>query len=561
MRSLQRVLSVLGLGLGAGCAPLPPAAPTPVPAPARPASAPAASPARAQPSSPAHDPSLPPPLLSNSRWLPDGRTLSIATPGSLPPIPAVDGALDIKVVYPRERQLISVNDSTFLLGSVGSGLAALTINGASVPVNPNGSFLAWLPVPNNDPPAYHLVATKNGTKAEMTRRISRPRTPATPVEPPPLVVHDAPKLVELLNANVDAKSDSDSVAIIRPSIGGTYKWFLFPGTVVEETARRGAWSRLRFDDLQEAWVETTFVKGSERVSRPQGFAPGVIVSPGAGSSDVRIPLGQKVPFLVEHTADAIVLTLYSTRSEAAALTPTPDDPSIAEISADSMSPGRVQVTIHLRHQPVGYQVLWETGTFVLRVRHLPRVNAARPLSGLRIAVDPGHPPIGSTGPTGLYEAEATLAVGFRLAALLEQAGAIVVLTRNTSAPVALGDRPIQARRANVDAFVSIHLNALPDGVNPLRSLGSGTYFFHGQSEPLARVVQRGLVRWMGLRDQGVFLDNLAVARPTWFPSVLAEGAFVILPDQEAALRTEEFQTRYALGILEGLESYFRSLAK
>ena len=58
---------------------------------------------------------------------------------------------------------------------------------------------------------------------------------------------------------------------------------------------------------------------------------------------------------------------------------------------------------------------------------------------------------------------------------------------------------------------------------------------------------------------GVNYDNLAVVRPTWFPAVLCEGAFVILPDQEAALRTSDFQARYAMGIMEGLEEYFREL--
>jgi N-acetylmuramoyl-L-alanine amidase len=32
-----------------------------------------------------------------------------------------------------------------------------------------------------------------------------------------------------------------------------------------------------------------------------------------------------------------------------------------------------------------------------------------------------------------------------------------------------------------------------------------------------------------------------------------------MPDQEAALRTPEYQERYAQGILDGLEEYFRSL--
>ena len=212
------------------------------------------------------------------------------------------------------------------------------------------------------------------------------------------------------------------------------------------------------------------------------------------------------------------------------------------------------------HPPVGYGVLWERGGLLLKVRHAPRIDANRPLAGRVIAVDPGHPPIGSTGPTGFYEGDATLQIGEQLKQLLEEKGATVVMTRTTRAAVALGDRPIMARRSNADVFISIHLNALPDGANPFRAAtGSGTYFFYDQSEPLARLVQKGLVRRMGLRDNGINYDNLAVARNTWLPAILCEGAFLILPEQEAALRTVEFQRRYARGIAEGVEEYFRSL--
>jgi len=49
-------------------------------------------------------------------------------------------------------------------------------------------------------------------------------------------------------------------------------------------------------------------------------------------------------------------------------------------------------------------------------------------------------------------------------------------------------------------------------------------------------------------------------RGAWMPSVLVEGAYVIVPEQEAALRTPEFQEAYALAIVEGLEAWFRALA-
>ena len=103
-------------------------------------------------------------------------------------------------------------------------------------------------------------------------------------------------------------------------------------------------------------------------------------------------------------------------------------------------------------------------------------------------------------------------------------------------------------------------NALPDGMNPYVSHGTGSYFFQPHSVALARAVQAGMVREMGLRDLGIHYDNLALVRPTWMPSVLCEGAFIIIPEQEAALRTTEFQAAYARGVVEGLESYFRTMA-
>jgi N-acetylmuramoyl-L-alanine amidase len=77
---------------------------------------------------------------------------------------------------------------------------------------------------------------------------------------------------------------------------------------------------------------------------------------------------------------------------------------------------------------------------------------------------------------------------------------------------------------------------------------------------LARDVQRALQVRFGLRDLGVHYQNLAVARPSWYPSALAEGLFVIVPEQEAAMRDEGFQLKYAEALLEGLEQYFRRLA-
>jgi len=148
-----------------------------------------------------------------------------------------------------------------------------------------------------------------------------------------------------------------------------------------------------------------------------------------------------------------------------------------------------------------------------------------------------------------------------VAELLAARGATPVLTRRTREAVGLPARAVAARRADVHAFVSIHLNALPDGVNPFTSTGTSTLFFHQPSEPLARHLQRAMVARFGLRDLGVHYQNLAVARPSWYPSALTEGLYLMLPEQEAAMRDPAFQRRYAEAIVDGVEAYFREWAR
>ena len=175
-------------------------------------------------------------------------------------------------------------------------------------------------------------------------------------------------------------------------------------------------------------------------------------------------------------------------------------------------------------------------------------------------MDAGHPPAGANGPTGLYEADATLPVAMALHTMLAERGATVVMTRTTRDGVDLPMRPVIARRDDAHAFVSLHYNAYPDGVNPFtRPNGIEVYFYRPHSEPLARAVQSELIGWQPLEDQGVHFRSLAVVRSTWFPAVLAEGGFLLIPEQEAAMRTPEWQERYARAIADGLENYFRAL--
>jgi len=502
----------------------------------------------------------------------------------LPPIPHVTGPLEIKVVYPPANQLIQSKDSNFIFGSVGNGDAALTINGVSSPVWPNGSFMAWVANPPADNPAYEIVASTGADTRRLTHpvKVAAPAaTPATPVVPDTITPVSPPRYATLVGPAAYA-SDTDRVVTGYALTGGIQRWFLLPNTVVKVVGKKGTDAYVRLDttrtiriegpeiridsaDIDSAAVDSAAVDSvavDSTASTPTRTLASAFALDGAGEwTDVIIPINARPAYLVEEGASGITLTLYGTRGPAERQTNVkgPDSSYVKWVSAFSIGP-QMHYIVELGGPIYGYQPLWEEGKFTLRVRKPPPINPADPLRGLTITIDPGHPPVGATGPTGLWEPEATLPVGLKVRDLLQAKGVNVVMTRTTPDPVDLNLRGTIARRANANAFVSIHLNAVPDGVNPFRAQGTATYHYHLHSAPLAKEVQKAEIPQLGLPDNGVNRANFAVVRGTWMPMVLVEGAFIIMPDQEAALRTPEYQERYAQGIVDGLEAYFRSLA-
>lgn len=501
---------------------------------------------------------------------------------ALPPVPEVRGPVQIKVVYPSADQLLQSRDSNFIFGSVGTGDAGLKINGRLVPVWPNGAFFGWLPVPPQQAPVYEMVATNGLDTAHLSlpikllppvvrdtvRKDSLPVDTTQRVVVPDTTRRDtvAQPLQYALIAPAAVANDTDRVAIARPAPGSgqEYKWFLFPGTPVKVTATRGDFVRIELDSASPVWVQKTDI-----ALQPTGYAPAARIAGAAARVqsapewvDVIIPTNTPPAYLAEESGRSISVMLYGTSAEAAATAlPMAPDKYVSGVSVETL-PGRLRYTINLTRAPYGYLAMYQNGAFVFRVRRPPVIaDANNPLRGLTITVDPGHPPAGATGPTSLYEGEAVLAVGLKLRDLLLAKGVNVVMTRTTMDPVELGLRPIISRRANAHAFVSLHLDAEPDGVNPMTHAATACYYFWPHSVPLAQLTVASVGPEMSTPILGARFQNLAVARGSWMPSILCEGGFIILPDVEAAFRTPQYQERFARGVVAGLESYFASLAR
>lgn len=128
----------------------------------------------------APEPEQPAPQPADPGASPDARA------PALPPVPYVDGPLDIRVVYPPAGARISVRDSTFIFGSTGTGDATLTINGATVPVSRNGAWLAFLPVPQDG--VWRLRATTDDASDSLDHPVELPAASSGATAAPLFVV-------------------------------------------------------------------------------------------------------------------------------------------------------------------------------------------------------------------------------------------------------------------------------------------------------------------------------------------------------------------------------------
>lgn len=285
--------------------------------------------------------------------------------------------------------------------------------------------------------------------------------------------------------------------------------------------------------------------------------PIVLGTPGVESAgewaDVRLPVSG-APFEFQAMDSLLLVDVHGVTADFQRV-PT-GDPIVPLVEVGPSGSGGATVRIHPARRIWGFKAFYDAdGSLVLRVRRPPDVDPSEPLRGIRVVVDPGHPPSGAIGPTGFVEADANLAIGLRLTEQLRARGAEVLLTRSTGADLALNSRVDTAVAWNADLLVSVHNNAFAEGANPFESNGSSTYYFHPFAYDLAAALNSEILGTTLARDLGVIRGNLALARPTWMPAVLTESLFMPIPSHESALKDPGFVERLAAAHVRGIERF------
>lgn len=191
------------------------------------------------------------------------------------------------------------------------------------------------------------------------------------------------------------------------------------------------------------------------------------------------------------------------------------------------------------------------------------------LKGKVIGIDPGHggSDAGAVGLNGTTEKAVNLAVAMQVKALLEKAGAKVVMTRTDDRDVygryASDVDELQARASvandnNVDIFLSIHANAIGN-----RDVGGTATYYYPKTKYdslLAQSIQANIIK-TGLDDRGINSARFYVLRRSKMPAALVEMAFISNPKEESLLGSPAFQQQMAQGIVKGLDTFFVQASK
>jgi N-acetylmuramoyl-L-alanine amidase len=198
------------------------------------------------------------------------------------------------------------------------------------------------------------------------------------------------------------------------------------------------------------------------------------------------------------------------------------------------------------------------------------IRISRDLARKIIVIDPGHggSDTGAIGPTGLQEKTPNLQIAKLLKNYLINAGARVVMTRETNVDVGypndsdveeLSARVRVAEQEHADLFLSIHNDAY---FNPSCN-GTATYYTPKTAADarFAACIQNNLVDSINLVDKGIRKANFYVLRNSSMTSALVEVAFISNINEENLLRQSDFQDKAAEGIFHGIVEYIQKYGR
>jgi len=325
------------------------------------------------------------------------------------------------------------------------------------------------------------------------------------------------------------------------------------------TGREGEWLRLDYG----GWINSKETRILPGAIPPRTIIRSVGYRHTHHATEMFFPLQVPVPVSVQQGNSTFTLTLYNTTAQTDII-PFGDDPLISRLDWQQVTPEQVKYTFQLKKdQQWGYKLKYNDTSLVLSLRHPPASGGNqkhKPLSGIKILLDPGHggAESGAPGPNGYLEKDLNLVVSKLVRDELVARGATVVMTREEDRQLSLVDRIAMINQAEPTISISIHHNSLPDDGDAEKIKGFSSYWYQPQAHSLALFLHDYIIKKLGRPDYGVFWDNLALTRPEIAPSVLLEIGFMSNPNEFEVVTNPQEQKKEARAIADGIVEWFKS---
>lgn len=192
-----------------------------------------------------------------------------------------------------------------------------------------------------------------------------------------------------------------------------------------------------------------------------------------------------------------------------------------------------------------------------------------PLSGSVIAIDPGHGGFdgGAMSQSGIVEKDIALNISLYLRDFLQEAGALVIMTREVDEDLVQNRKKGQMKRedihrrvkimneSNADLAISLHLNAIPSP----RWYGAQTFYFPAKKEnqTLAFLIQDEIKKKLENTDRfAKKKGDMYLLKNIKMTAALVEVGFLSNPGEAVKLADKEYQKSMANAVYQGILRFY-----
>ncbi|OPJ54858.1 N-acetylmuramoyl-L-alanine amidase CwlD [Alkalithermobacter paradoxus] len=199
------------------------------------------------------------------------------------------------------------------------------------------------------------------------------------------------------------------------------------------------------------------------------------------------------------------------------------------------------------------------------------VSINMPVTNKVIILDAGHGELdtGAVGDNNTFEKDINLQIVLKLRTLLEESGALVILTREKDERLYekaqtirekyledLRNRKALIKESKADLLISIHLNSFPQK----KYYGAQVFYPKSdkQSKEIAQFIQEELRRVLDKNNKRSIKprDNIYLLENNSIPSILIECGFLSNDKEEELLKSGSYQDKIAWAIYIGIQKYF-----